>query len=679
MKKTFISLLLAVASFATFAFPSFAVDENTDGLVERVRSLSETTIEEDFDFLKDVDGNNFNEADYPKVLGAEPRLLTIVEDCKLLDSESHYDLYFYIYIPDSVTYDHWNSRPFVQISFDGNSYYKFGGVRFGDPGTGPYFIISEDFRFAKFKVSLSEVYWKKLDKNKRSVYFSGFEFSQRTSGRGKVHYSPSLYFNNSAAFDSTSSFSDGIGRSDKAIEFRFEGNNPSRLVKAVGIDALQLDLFATYYRATNENSPEGEMNQLNTLYFTIPKRYFNEYGMISEAHYEYTKYTHVPFFVSNFNIFKPDFDLPVFYFNYDTIGAYGTSWRSNLTLVVGSDYVPKPDKDGILPLPFGLQIYQPQFVEMMPEDVNKFFSFSETSGDLSCGYLKRSDLRVSSEDLLSYYEDHEELLSDFVGKYVNKNVSSNDEDDFLVSDSYVSSSNFWQKLTDYGLAGLFLQDDSFNVSPIVLVDENDIDEEIMSDSVFSEKYRIDKSEVTKVRQAAIRAKTNDCRLVLIRFDVTTSYSCDVTNFAYQLDDNAWFTQPISGAKDIYDGLPLPLGQANKVPTSRMIYTENAVYLGIDVLDFTFKNDQGKYCIPVVANPIDYIAPTQKPEDIKDKLGIGNTGTADYTALIILAIVIVAVIAVTPHVSSFAGKIFGGPADRLVKSLKNRRGRNNRRR
>ena len=644
MNKTLISLLLVVASLMTFALPVFAEESEPGEKVEVVRTLSDTTIEDDFKNLKGVEGNTFNESDYPLIPYADPSLLTVVEDCKLIDENPSYVLYFYIYNP-GLTEINLKKAPSVQLSFDGNSYYKFSATRFGDSETGPFFIKSEDGRFLKFKVSPDPVYWQNLNKNSRTIYFSGFELSvkmQQTYWK-YVEYSGGTYFG------------DGIGCSDKAVQFTFEDNNPSHMTKAVGIDALKLDLNLTYYRASNSNSGNGELNQLISSYFMIPKKYFSNYGMISNIHYEYIKHTDVPFFIANFDVFNPLGEkLPVVYFDGTVTGDLLFLVGAHKSLAVGDKY----DPEALEKLTSGNLAFNLVGNIIATNDEDRF-EFYRSLKDQSVGFLQRDSLKASSQDLHDYFLFHEDYLTS--EEFINKNVSSSNPDDFLKSDSYVSSTNLWDRFLDYGLAGLKnFKDDSFEVSPIVLVDEKDLE---LSDLDFSEKYRIEKEEVTKVKQNLFKAKKADCRLVLLRFDIS---QCAVTEFDYVAslnDHNNWDVGNLKYMNDKQNG--------------RLLYTENTVYRNFDIIDITFRNNQSQFVIPVVANPVDiYVPPTITPEDIKDKLEITKP---DYTALIILAIVIVVVVAVTPHVSSFAGKVFGGPADRLVKSFKNRRGRNNRRR
>ena len=97
-----------------------------------------------------------------------------------------------------------------------------------------------------------------------------------------------------------------------------------------------------------------------------------------------------------------------------------------------------------------------------------------------------------------------------------------------------------------------------------------------------------------------------------------------------------------------------------------------VYQNFDIIDITFQNDQSQYIIPVVANPVEYYSPpTVTPEDVYDKLGISKNDV-NYTALIILAISVVVIISVTPKISAFLGRVFGGPVDKALRRNRNRR-------
>lgn len=639
LNRMFVCLALVISSFATLTLPSFA-DGDDSAIITKKMTLEETTIEQDFENLKNVEGNSFDEADYPVIEGEDPRLLTLVEDCKL---PSTYSIYLYIYNPG--LYDiRWRGEETVQLSFDGNTYNKHS-LEFIDS--------TDDGRFLKAKVFVPNSFWRYLNEKQHSVYFSGFELNVKTGSEPVLR-----------EYSNFENFDNFAGDSNKSVQLIYEGNNPSRLVNAIGIDALRLKLNMTYYRATNENSGDGEMNQLITAYFTIPKSYFRKYGNITDIHLSYRKYENVPAFVSKNDVFKFGVDHHVFYplIYYsgsfyqqgiiDTLGVYA---KSDLSLVVSKL---RPVMDSLITDSDYYRI-QDNF-DFVPDDLNNYHVLY--SGDDVTSHnvpiFQDENCKVSSEVLSGYFAKHPEMLKN--EKKYNYSVSDTNIDDFLHSDSYISSTNFFERFIDLGF-GAFrnFEDDSFDVSPYAFVDEKDVD---LADDEFSKKYKIELSEVLKVKQALNRAMLkgeNGDRVVLLRLDVS------------QVSETPLFFAAYLKAKDI--GKPLVWKTGYSVSYNQeVIYTTNTVYQNVDVLDITYRNNQEKYVIPVVSDPVHtYVPPTLTPGDVNDKL-FGSPNKVSYWGLVILAVTVFIAVTVVPAAAPAIGHFLGEPVDKLIKKNKEKR-------
>ena len=66
-KKLIVCFVLAVVTLLTATLPVFALAESQEELVKELIPFSESTVEQDFERLKEEPGNNFNEENYPVV------------------------------------------------------------------------------------------------------------------------------------------------------------------------------------------------------------------------------------------------------------------------------------------------------------------------------------------------------------------------------------------------------------------------------------------------------------------------------------------------------------------------------------------------------------------------------------------------------------------------------------
>lgn len=628
-KKIIVCLILVFASVFSSTLPVFALGETEEELVKQTIPFSQTTVEQDFERLKEQPENNFNEENYPAINGGKPQLLTVVEDCNL---PSSYDLYIYIYNPGLLDLN-WCNQEFAQLSYTGVSYYKYPLTFIDD---------TEDHRFIKVKVNMPESHWKHLNKSKRDLYFSGFELSVVQNAKTKVIEYPAGSF-----------LQQGVGKGDLAVKMTFEGNGQgkSKMTKAIGIDALQLDLNMTYYRTTNADSADGSLNQLVTCYFKIPERYFDNYGVISACHYSFDKYFDFPVFIGNFNpaaVFDWYYPKAFFDSEFSSAFLYDKKVGSSLTLAFAQD-----NSTDLKSIVENGKISNTLYTgSIWPGENNYFECFSKGTFPF---VLLDPVSNLSSDKLEKIFSMSDYYVDDAKVQNIEKIVESGKIEDFISSDSYLASTNLWQRFVDFGLAGLFINtDDSFDIPPISLVKKDDV---YLANNVFSQQYCIELEEVNTVKQALHSANNENCRLVLLRVDLTT-YKTQDFDYVGLYSSSGWDVHPISFF--------------TQNSNSRLVYTSNTVYKNVDVIDFTFQNDQGKYVIPVFADPVEiYVPPIVLPEDVVDKI-FPVKPEVSYLGLIILIITTMVVVMLTPTLAPAIGRFFGSPIDKWAKKHRQRR-------
>lgn len=69
-------------------------------------------------------------------------------------------------------------------------------------------------------------------------------------------------------------------------------------------ETLELETDFTYYRTASSEKGLYWQNQINTVYFSVPNKYINDYGKLSKIHHKYKEYKTGPMVVTNTKIFS---------------------------------------------------------------------------------------------------------------------------------------------------------------------------------------------------------------------------------------------------------------------------------------------------------------------------------------------------------------------------------------
>ena len=74
-------------------------------------------------------------------------------------------------------------------------------------------------------------------------------------------------------------------------------------------DTIELETSFTYYRTAGSSKGLYWQNQINTVYFSVPNKYMNEYGKLSAIHHKYIEYETGPMVVTNSTAFNEYMDF----------------------------------------------------------------------------------------------------------------------------------------------------------------------------------------------------------------------------------------------------------------------------------------------------------------------------------------------------------------------------------
>lgn len=247
------------------------------------------------DDLKDatVDGKPFALADYPAKAGADPALLLFTEYCYSPDPAKAEDLglYVYIYNPGGLTFD---------VSQAGSTYFNKIQLAVGER-TGALYRKNSliylnrstaadgcDGRFYKFKVSLGtyareEIFKAFEESEKRTYKISGFELRD-----------PAFF--NATEYEVSQSYT---------FTGYVKGYGPGALEESTlrctldALETVKLNVGHTFYRTKTSELGGGYQKQLNTVYFSVPKRFFDTFGTLQRIKAEWYEYKTKPIVVTS--------------------------------------------------------------------------------------------------------------------------------------------------------------------------------------------------------------------------------------------------------------------------------------------------------------------------------------------------------------------------------------------
>ena len=227
-----------------------------------------------------VGGRAFNLLDYPYDPEGNLQVISFTEYCYsyAADKQDDYGLYLYIYNPTGRAVDTTSQQHKIQmaVKYDSSGnitrYEKFN-LEFCSASGGNYKDL-----FYKFRVVDKEIdgttFADRVNSNQRRYDVSGIELCL-AGNRNATDYrvGGTYYFTGYAA---------GYGP-DKNAESTLTGT-----VKDV--ETVSLEVHHTNYRTNLSSLGENHYNEVNTVYFSIPERIYEQYGKLQKIHAEWWEY-----------------------------------------------------------------------------------------------------------------------------------------------------------------------------------------------------------------------------------------------------------------------------------------------------------------------------------------------------------------------------------------------------
>lgn len=268
---TYIALIIAIAVLSVIGGriipPAYA------DTISIVSAFEQTNVYDDLTGST-VGGTSFDMSDFPHDDNGKPQIISFIEFCYSYyrDNQSDYGLYIYVYNPQDRKIDI-NGKNTIQFAYGNyDSCFKYPlhflnySIKAGYEG-----------RFYKFRIDLTSNerndILETVEPNNRIYKVSGFELSYKNNVTDYVCAQKYTYSGFALGYGSELAESDTLS------------------CKVDGFDKyLTLDVRSTVWRSQSSSKGKDYSNQLNSVYFSVPDKFFDEYGSLQEITAEWYEY-----------------------------------------------------------------------------------------------------------------------------------------------------------------------------------------------------------------------------------------------------------------------------------------------------------------------------------------------------------------------------------------------------
>lgn len=483
-------------------------------------------------------------------------------------------------------------------------------------------VSAEDWRFVKLEVTGH--WWHQYEKN----------------DDGSVN----IHTRRRQITDLTLKFEDGSSKTfpyngSFVIQDKQTGDKvTAKSVKGNFESKINLEINYTYYRT--DTSPKGAYyhNQVDSIYFNVPKYLEESYGKLTDVKLSYQRVRTSPMFVTDnagiYNALKGNLMKDATTYNSSIPELWWVQMMGGGTTTLGLSYNIDLSKSNVK----SNRVISPMRSVFYAKNVN--------------AGVRAADSSVSRDELNAWMYQYAKLYSDInylqgaKGQIPSHFFSSYDDVTTvnvatlgLKAESFATNHSFFDKLLNYGLSY------AINGSP----SDYDLDLSQAIVKIEAAHQIVGKSDVlyfaesdeSNLRNCLAKADANDQSMYLVRFNVSQYYQRTLA---------ARFN-----GKSYNDG-----------DESVAYVAEQDIYLNLHVLELTYKNESGvETTVPVTSNHIDCIAdltaekpPERVNDDAKDDLlGKIKDQFARFGKILAMILGIVAVVLIAVFVVPVAAPIF----------------------
>ena len=635
--------MLAMLVGGGFTAPAVYADTSKDLNYDNINVLDDLQ-------SSTIDGKPFDIADYPKNAQGTAQMITFVEYCysQYANGFGNYALYVYVYNPALLEFATVSTQNKIQISTDfysANEEGKVGDVKeyakfslkFCNASSGEYANLFLKFRIVDDdNIILNCEREHEKQTGNRYYHISGIELFEIGGSTTNAHeYLVNKYYQ-------FSGYAEGYGDSEK-FPFTCESTGQA--------EAVELDVRHTFYRSETSSKGKGYQNQLDSVYFAVPKRLFDTYGELQRIKAEWYEYKTNDIIVTSNDEFAAvatswlgkkasnDYDtalgtpainrdigysLVQDYYNSSGMGnVQGMTWGWNVyDLYIGQRaetlyYLFQVDN---------IEEYDPyaDIVSIGGVESNQLYEYIKNyDKSYDGGTLSIKDGTISADLFADDIDDYRKVDSEY-GK-IQQGYSYYDFDADLdlqhLASWQESDPDFWDNIRNWGLwdtiFGDIPEEESRTVAPIEIVEADDLKG---TSAEVSERLLINSGDVQSLRDYYNEAITVDVSVpddeekvvVLFHFATTDYYSAPV---------EIW---------ELGTGF---LGGDTKI-SGQAYRAWESVFLDFDVIQLTFNNDGVYHVIPAVSSPIDIVNAITPPVDMD-----GNIPWWAYVIVVLAEIVV----------------------------------------
>lgn len=576
-----------------------------------------------------IDGKPFNVADYPKNAQGTAQMITFVEYCysQYENVFGNYALYVYVYNPALIDFATASTQNKIEIStdfyYDNESgkvgdvkdYQKFS-LKFCNASSGEYKNLFLKFRIVDNEnIILNAEREHETHTGNRYYHISGIELFEIGGSATNAHeYLVNKYYQ-------FSGYAEGYGDSEK---FPF-------ICEATGqAEAVELDVRHTFYRSETSSKGKGYQNQLDSVYFAVPKRLFDTYGELQRIKAEWYEYKTKDIIVTSNKEFataatpwlgKKASNI------YDSL--LGTpEINKDIGYALVQDYFSNGMGVGIQGMTWGWNVYD-TYVGIRSETLNYLFTvdnideYDPYADVVSIGGVESNQLY---EYIKNYDKSYDGGTLPIKDGTISADLFADDIDDYRKVDSSYgkiqqgysyydfdadldlqhlaswqeTDPDFWDNIRNWGLWDTIFGDipdeESRTVAPIEIIEADDLKG---TSAEVSERLLINANDVQALRDyynEAVAPSVGDDEeyvVVLFHFATTDYYSAPI---------EVW---------ELGTGF---LGSDTKLQGQAYRAWES-VFLDFDIIQLTFNNDEVYHVIPAVSDPLDIVNSITPPVDM----------------------------------------------------------------
>ena len=623
-----LSLMIIIGVASAAPMTAFATTSET--------SYAETNVLEDL-LSSSVNGKPFNIKDYPYNQDETIQIISFIEYCYSYRENmiNNYGLYIYVYNPQGFNIlDSESNKIQMAVYYDekGNpaSYEKFN-LKLCNKSQGDYNNLFYKFKVIDKKID-GKLFCDRVNSNERRYDVSGVELLFQ-GANNTIEYSVCGRY-------IFTGYAQGYGP---------EASAKSSLSCTVDYsEAVELSVKHTFYRSKTSSLGAGHQNQLDTVYFSLPKFYLEMYGNLQRIKAEWYEYkTNEIAITSNKSFYNAVIPYVGAYmgdlneygmYHYVKDVGYGlainpqtadiniAAWGWNL----GTGYLhPACQRLTYLFYADNISGYDPYANITTTGGVQ-----SNTLYDWIISYDKsyaKGTLPIKdgtiSADLFADDIDENRKMNNSNG-IIQKGYSYYDFDaniDLQTLQSWSSNSpSFWDNWLEFGLGAAFTggpDEETVTVPPIQILTAEDL---VGTDNEIAERLLINVKDVCSIKD---EFSNLDNAVVLFRFATSDYYS-----------EAADIIEPDAGFL-----------WSDKITEGQAYIAKESVFFDFDIIQLTFNKDGQYIVIPVVSSPIDIVNDITPPVNFTEGLGWWKV----MLALLLLVLLIVLIYPLLPHVIQVA--------------------------